>query len=237
MTEQKKLPVHVAIVMDGNGRWAQEKNLPRLTGHNSGMLALKEIVKASSQLGIKHLTVYAFSTENWKRPEDEVTGIFKLLIVYIEKELSELNQRNVKVDVLGDFMMLPRDAVRSLEKSLKATEGNTGLQFHIALNYGSRNEILRSVRAISAQVHRGDVNAEDITEADISDHLYTSGIPDPDLIIRTGGELRLSNFLLWQSAYSELWFTDVYWPDFTRAHLEQAIAEFQQRKRRFGDIK
>lgn len=232
-----KLPAHIAIVMDGNGRWAQEKKLPRLAGHNSGMLALKEIVKACSSKGIRHLTVYAFSTENWKRPEEEVKGIFKLLIVYIEKELKELHQNNVRVSVLGDVSQLPADAKDSLSKSLETTKDNTGLQFHIALNYGSRDEITRSVRAIAARIMLGELQPEEITQDHIGGFLDTSGVPDPDLIIRTGGEKRLSNFLLWQCAYSELLFTDVFWPDFTPYHLQQALDEFQHRKRRFGDIK
>lgn len=235
--EQLKLPAHIAIVMDGNGRWAQEKKLPRLAGHNSGMMALKEIVKACSSKGIGHLTVYAFSTENWKRPEDEVKGIFRLLIIYIEKELMELHQNNVRVSVLGDMTQLPKDARDSLAKSLATTKDNTGLQFHIALNYGSRDEITRSVRAIAALIKQGKLEPAEITQEQIGGALDTKGIPDPDLIIRTGGEKRLSNFLLWQTAYSELWFTDIFWPDFTPDHLQLALDDFQQRKRRYGDIK
>lgn len=234
MIDLEKMPVHVAIIMDGNGRWAQKKNLPRMAGHNAGMQTIKEIVKASSTLGIKHLTVYAFSTENWKRSTEEVSGIFKLIVVYIEKELKELHENNVKVRVLGDYERLPKDAVESLERSLNTTSNNTGLQFNIALNYGGRDEILRSVKKLAKEVEAGTLNADDITEEMIADNLYTAGIPDPDMIIRTSGEMRLSNYLLWQSAYSELIFTDVLWPDFSRKEYEKLIEVFQNRKRRFG---
>lgn len=234
MIDLEKLPAHVAIIMDGNGRWAQSKNLPRMAGHNAGMQTIKEIVKASSALGVKHLTVYAFSTENWKRSTEEVSGIFKLIVIYIERELKELHENNVKVRVLGDYEKLPKEAVKSLERSLETTKDNTGLQFNIALNYGGRDEILRSVKKLAQEVEAGSLKADEITEEMISDHLYTAGIPDPDMIIRTSGEMRLSNYLLWQSAYSELVFTDVLWPDFTREEYERMIDIFQNRKRRFG---
>jgi len=234
MIDLDRMPVHVAIIMDGNGRWAQSRNLPRMAGHNAGMQAIKEVVKASSSLGIKHLTVYAFSTENWKRSSEEVNGIFRLIVVYIEKELKELHENNVKVRVLGDYEKLPTEAVKSLERSLDTTKDNTGLQFNIALNYGGRDEILRSVKKLAGEVEAGRLKAEDITEGMISEHLYTAGIPDPDLIIRTSGEMRLSNYLLWQCAYSEFVFTDVLWPDFTREEYERMIEIYQNRKRRFG---
>lgn len=234
MIDLEKIPAHVAIIMDGNGRWAQKRNLPHMAGHNAGMLAIKEIVKASSSLGVKHLTVYAFSTENWKRSTEEVSGIFKLLIIYIEKELKELHGNNVKVNVLGDYEKLPKDAVKSLERSLETTKNNTGLQFNIALNYGGRDEILRSVKKLAKDVAAGKLQADEITEDMITENLYTAGIPDPDMIIRTSGEMRLSNYLLWQCAYSEFIFTDVLWPDFTREEYEKTIEIFQNRKRRFG---
>ena len=195
---------------------------------------MKEIVKASSSLGVKHLTVYAFSTENWKRSIEEISGIFKLLILYIEKELKELHENNVKVRILGDYEKLPKNAVKSLERSLETTKDNTGLQFNIALNYGGRDEILRAVQKLAVQVKDGNLSAEEITEAMLSENLYTAGIPDPDMIVRTSGEMRLSNYLLWQSAYSEFIFTDVLWPDFTREEYEKTIEIFQNRKRRFG---
>lgn len=234
MIDLNKMPEHVAVIMDGNGRWAQGKNLPRMAGHNAGMLALKEIVKASSSLGLKHLTVYAFSTENWKRSVEEVSGIFKLIIIYIEKELRELHQNNVKVNILGDYEQLPRDAVKSLERSLETTKNNTGLQFNIALNYGGRDELLRSVKKLAAEVEKGTLKVDEITEEKIAENLYTAGIPDPEMILRTSGEIRLSNYLLWQCAYSEFVFTDVLWPDFNRKEFENAIEIYQNRKRRFG---
>lgn len=233
----ERIPTHVAIIMDGNGRWAKERSLPRLAGHNAGMSALKEIVKHSSVLGIKHLTVYAFSTENWKRPEDEVGGIFKILIYYVNKELQELHNNNVKVNILGDYEKLPKDAVNKLEEALEKTKNNTGLKFHIALNYGSRKEIVRSTKKIAKRIKEGSLSPEEITTEILTNNMYTAGIPDPDLVIRTGGERRLSNFLLWQTAYSEFVFTDVFWPDFTPQCFEDAITEFQSRIRRFGGIK
>lgn len=235
--EIDKVPHHVAIVMDGNGRWARERNLPRLAGHNAGMKALKEIVKCSSTLGIKHLTVYAFSTENWKRPGEEIGGIFKILIYYVDKELTELHENNVKVSILGDYKMLPAETVEKLEEALEKTKGNTGLNFHIALNYGSRDEILRAVKAIAEDAASGNFLPQDISPEMFSGYLYTKGVPDPDLVIRTSGEKRLSNFLLWQSAYSEFIFSDIYWPDFTPERLEEAIDEYNKRIRRFGGIK
>lgn len=234
--DMTNIPAHVAIVMDGNGRWAKKRGMPRMAGHNAGMIALKEIVKRSSTLGVRYLTVYAFSTENWKRPQDEVGGIFKLLVFYMQKELDELHANNVKVHILGDYKKLPKDAVDSLEYSLEKTKNNTGLHFNIALNYGGRAEILRSVRQLAEEAAQGKVDLRDITEEMLESRLYTAGIPDPDLIIRTSGEIRLSNYLLWQSAYSELVFTDVLWPDFTPREYERAIVEYQGRKRRYGGV-
>lgn len=240
MIDKDRIPTHVAIIMDGNGRWATKRALPRLAGHNAGMQAMKEIVKASSTLGIKYLTVYAFSTENWKRSDDEVSGIFKLLVKYVDSELSELHENNVKVRILGDYKVVPKVAVDRLEKSLLTTAENTGLQFNIALNYGSRAEIIRAVNHIKTDVEAGKINSE-ITEETIARYLYTGeengNIPDPDLIIRTSGEERLSNFMLWQSAYSEFEFTDVLWPDFTPAEFQRLIEQYQKRDRRFGGRK
>lgn len=233
----KQMPVHIAIVMDGNGRWAKQRALPRLAGHNAGMEALREIVKKTSVLGIGHLTVYAFSTENWKRPKEEVGGIFKILIYYVDKELKELHENNVKVDILGDYSVLPQDAVKKLEEAMERTRDNTGLCFHIALNYGGRSEIIRAVKALAEETRQNKIIPDDITEALFEQHLYSAGIPDPDLVIRTSGEIRLSNFLLWQTAYSELVFSDTYWPDFTPERLEECIAEYQGRTRRFGGIR
>lgn len=241
MLDKDRIPKHVAIIMDGNGRWAKQKGVPRVAGHNAGMKAMKKIVDHSDKLGIKYLTVYAFSTENWKRSVEEVSGIFGLLVKYVNSELQELIRNNVKVTVFGDYSMIPEDAKRSLEKTLEQTKDNTGLQFNIALNYGGRDEIKKAVCAIAEKVKAGELQPEDITEGTISAHLYTGvhnyDCPDPELMIRTSGEIRLSNYLLWQTAYSEFVFTDVLWPDFTPAEYEKAIEEYQSRDRRFGGRK
>ncbi len=233
MLDRDRIPAHVAIVMDGNGRWAKEKGMPRLKGHNAGMKALKEIVKHSDVLGVKYLTVYAFSTENWKRSDEEVSGIFKLLVLYVKSEIDELDENNVRVNILGDYRALPKDAVSAVEYALERTKDNTGLVFNIALNYGGRAEIIRACR----EMIRDGFDAEEITEERFSGYLYTAGMPDPDVIIRTGGEYRLSNFLTWQSAYSELVVTKTYWPDFSPQEYEKAIEEYQKRDRRFGGVK
>jgi len=236
MIDLNRIPNHVAIIMDGNGRWAEKRNLPRAFGHNAGMKAMKEIVKRSSSLGIKHLTVYAFSTENWKRSTEEVNGIFKLIVTYVDNELKELHANNVRVHILGDYSKLPVDAVTRLEKSLAVTHNNTGMQFNIALNYGSRNEIVEAIREIAQEVKEDKISVEDIGEDTVAKHLSTglAGIPDPELLIRTSGETRVSNFLLWQIAYSELVYSPVLWPDFTPEVFENAIWEYQKRDRRFG---
>ena len=228
-----KMPQHVAIIMDGNGRWAKERGQVRLFGHNAGMEALREIVRHSQRLGVKFLTVYAFSTENWKRSEDEVAGIFKLLVKYVQSEIRELNDNNVKVRILGNWQKLPDDAKKAVRFALDTTENNTGLVFSIALNYGGRDDIVHAVKRLAAS----GADMLRITEADISANLYTSDIPGPELIIRTSGELRLSNFLIWQSAYSELVVTPVYWPDFTPDVYEDCIVQYQKRDRRFGGVK
>lgn len=241
MLDKDRMPRHVAIIMDGNGRWAKNKGLPRLAGHNAGMKAMKKIVDHSDKLGIRYLTVYAFSTENWKRSIAEVSGIFKLLVAYVNSDLKGLIENNVRVTVLGDYTSLPDDAVKSLEKTLESTKDNTGLQFNIALNYGGRDELKKAVQQIACSVKEGRIAPEDITEDTVAEYLYTgkayNDVPDPELIIRTSGELRLSNFLLWQSAYSELVFPDVMWPDFTPEEYEKAIEDYQSRERRFGGRK
>lgn len=242
MLDMNRIPASIAIIMDGNGRWAKKRFLPRVAGHNAGMLAMKEIIKTSSTLGVKYLTVYAFSTENWKRTEEEVSGIFKLLVKYVDSELEELNSNNVKVRILGDYSIIPEAAKERIEKSLKTTENNTGLQFNIALNYGSRAEIVRAMNRVNRDIREGKLaKGTEISEELLSRYLYTGdendNIPDPDLIIRTSGEERLSNFLLWQSAYSEFAFTDVLWPDFTPEEYKRLIEEYQNRDRRFGGRK
>lgn len=229
-----RVPAHVAIIMDGNGRWAQKRALPHIAGHNAGMASLKETVRAASDIGVKHLTVYAFSTENWKRSEDEVKGIFRILLIYLAKEIKELHKNNVKLNIIGDYTKLSKIVVNKLDDAIESTKNNKGLQLNVALNYGGRDEIINVVKKIGSLIEKGEMGAESISGELISDMLYTHDIPDPDLIIRTSGELRLSNFLLWQSAYSELWFTDVLWPDFSAGEFIKAISDFQNRKRRYG---
>jgi undecaprenyl diphosphate synthase len=224
----EKMPAHVAVIMDGNGRWAEQRGLPKYRGHEAGMDAMIEIVRHASDIGVRHLTVYAFSTENWKRAQEEVSGIFDLLIIYVNRELEELHRNNVKVDILGDRSPFSKKVNAALDKTIAKTQGNTGLRFHIALNYGSRAEILRAARACV------DAGEGPETDEDFGGRLYTAGVPDPDLLVRPGGEKRLSNFLLWQLAYTELYFSDVLWPDYTPAEFDKAISEFGARKRRFG---
>lgn len=240
MLEIGKLPTHVAVIMDGNGRWAKSKNRPRLFGHNAGMHAMKQIVITASNLGIKYLTVYAFSTENWKRSTEEVSGIFKLIIKYVDSELKELIKNNVRINILGDYNMLPGDSVRAIDELLDKTRDNDGLVFNIALNYGGRDEIVKAINEIiiDRQALADEGISIDVTEDEVSNHLYTGvlhkNIPDPDLIIRTSGEERLSNFLIWQAAYSEMMFTDTLWPDYSPEEFTAMIEKFSHRKRRFG---
>ena len=235
------MPQHVAVIMDGNGRWAKRRGVPRVAGHRAGMESMKKIVDHSDKLGIKYLTVYAFSTENWKRSMEEVSGIFKLLVTFVNRDLRELIDNNVRVRILGDYSTIPEDSRRALEKTLRDTEKNDGLQFNIALNYGARDEILRSVKGIADRVKAGELEPGEITEETIAEGLWTGSMfadcPDPELIIRTSGEERLSNFLLWQGAYSEFVFYDALWPDFKPEDFEDCIAEYQSRDRRFGGRK
>jgi undecaprenyl diphosphate synthase len=234
--DKGRLPQHIAVIMDGNGRWAQKRGLPRIYGHKAGVNAVREVIKASGEIGIKYLTLYAFSTENWKRPKEEVNFLMDLLVEYLSKEVDELNKNNVVLKFIGDITKLPEKCQLEIERSEKLTRGNTGLVVNIALNYGGRDEIVKATRSICEKVLKGELMPGEISEEVISRHLYTAFQPDPDLIIRTSGEKRLSNFLLWQSAYSELWFTDVLWPDFKRKHLLEALLYYQTRKRRFGGV-
>ncbi|MGI6587772.1 MAG: isoprenyl transferase [Peptococcia bacterium] len=231
------LPRHLAIIMDGNGRWAKTKGLPRTVGHRAGAETLRAIVETCAQLGLDYLTVYAFSTENWKRPSEEVDALMELLVEYIDQELNELKQNGIKIKTIGNISQLPSLAKTRVEKAEKETEHNQKLVLQIALNYGGRKEILDAVNRITSEIAAGRLSVGTIDESLFEQHLYTAGIPDPDLLIRTAGELRLSNFLLWQSAYTEFWFTDVFWPDFTAQHLYQAIYDYQYRQRRFGGLK
>ncbi len=229
LSEINVLPRHVAIIMDGNGRWAKARGLMRVQGHNEGMKSLREIVRHCSDLGIEYLTVYAFSTENWKRPAEEVSGIFKLLVKYVESELAELHRNKVRIHLLGDLSSLPEEARKAANRAVETTKDNEGLRFNIAINYGGRAEI---VRAVNKAVELG----APVTEESFSALLYTAGMPDPDMIIRTGGEFRISNFLTWQSAYSEFIVSDVYWPDFTPEELDKCILQFGKRDRRYGGL-
>lgn len=231
------LPNHIAIIMDGNGRWAGRRGLPRAAGHRAGVESLKEIVETCADLGISYLTVYAFSTENWKRPREEINALMELLVEYIEKELYVLKQNNVRIKTIGDITELPTKALLRIKKAEQETADNQQLYLQIALNYGGRKELVEAVKKISADVLHGKIQTEQIKEEIFSGYLYTVDIPDPDLLIRTAGEKRLSNFLLWQCAYTEFWFTNVFWPDFTAQHLYQAINAYQHRRRRFGGLK
>jgi len=238
---EKRFPTHVGIIMDGNGRWAKAHGVPRVMGHNAGMQSMKKIVIASSNMGIKYLTVYAFSTENWKRSTEEVNGIFNLIVKYVNSELEELDENNVHINIFGEYDMLPRASVRAIDKMVARLADNDGLVFNIALNYGGRDEILKSVRELYAEIAASGQDPSELTEADISRHLYSGSahfdVPDPDLVIRTSGEERMSNFLTWQAAYSELMFTDTLWPDFTPEEYASLIDAYSNRDRRFGGRK
>lgn len=224
------IPVHVAIIMDGNGRWAKERSLPRTFGHKQGVKTIKKIVKAASSLGIKVLTLYAFSTENWKRPKSEIKALMVLLKYFLSKEVDELNKEGVKLRALGDLSRFSEDIKIEIKKACDLTCNNTGLNLNIALNYGARQEILQAFEKMLKQ------GIKKPTEAILSSFLYTQGQPDPDLLIRTSGEFRISNFLLWQIAYSEIYIVDKLWPDFSKKDLESAIINFQSRQRRFGGV-
>ncbi len=230
-----RIPGHVAMIMDGNGRWAKERGLPRSAGHRQGVETVRQIVRFSSELGIKVLTLFAFSTENWRRPAWEINFLMSLPEQYLHSELPELVKKNVRVKLIGDPARLPEPVRRAIDKGLRDTGGNTGMTLNFALNYGSRMEIVQAAQAMVEADRQGKLRGP-VNEALFTSYLYTAGLPDPDLLIRTSGEYRLSNFLLWQLAYTELWFTDVYWPDFNPVHLLQAVYDFQQRERRFGKV-
>lgn len=229
-------PNHVAIILDGNGRWAKKRLLPRKAGHVAGSKTVEQICEDAYNLGIQYLTVYAFSTENWKRPQDEVDALMKLLRQYLKDCIKRSTKNNMCVRVLGDITPLDEDLKQSIIELEEVTKNNTGLHFQVALNYGSRDEMLRGIRKIAAEAKRGNLVPEDIDEKTMDDILDTKGIPDPDLLIRTSGEQRLSNFLLWQLAYTEFYFTDVLWPDFNKKELEKAIEYYNGRERRYGGV-
>lgn len=230
-------PRHIAIIMDGNGRWARARGLPRLAGHKVGMDALHRIVHHASHKGLQWLTVFAFSSENWSRPEEEVSHLMALLKLFINRDLADLRDNNVRIRVIGDRENIPVEIKKLLDKAETTTQGNDGLNLVVAFNYGGRAEIVRALKKIAVVVSKGDIKFDEIDENVFANCLDTNGIPDPDLIIRTSGEQRLSNFLLWQSAYSELYFASCYWPDFDEEQLDLAVADYWLRERRFGRVR
>ena len=229
-----RLPEHVAIIMDGNGRWAKKQGLARVFGHQTGVETVHEITTAAAELGLKYLTLYTFSTENWNRPQEEVDAIMTLLVETIAKERPTLMKNNVRLLTIGDTNRLPDEARKKYLQLIEDTAGNTGLSLVLALSYSSRWEITEATKRIARKIENGELKAEDITEQTLTDNMTTAAIPDPDLLIRTSGEYRISNFLLWQLAYSEMYFTDCYWPEFTREEFYKALVDYAQRERRFG---
>lgn len=231
------IPRHIAVIMDGNGRWATAKGLARLAGHTAGVEAIDEVLETVKQIGTKYFTVYAFSTENWRRPADEVDGLMRLLVEYLDKKIAKLHAEGVCVRTIGDRSGLPLKVRKKVESAYALTKDNDAVIFNIALNYGGRQELVQATRAIAERCARGELDWQDIDEDTIAAHLYTAGQPDPDLLIRSSGELRLSNFLLWQVAYTEFWITDTYWPDFRAGDLYDAVYAYQKRDRRYGGLK
>jgi undecaprenyl diphosphate synthase len=231
-----RLPKHIAIIMDGNGRWAKERGADRIYGHHEGVLSVREVVQECSELGIKYLTLYAFSTENWNRPQAEVDAIMELLVATVRKETDELHRKKVKVHVIGDFLNLPVACQLELTEAMEMTKNNDGLNLIMALSYGSRQEIVNAAKTIALKAELGELSASDVNESVFSQCLQTACFPDPELLIRTSGEYRISNFLLFQIAYTELYFTPVHWPDFKKNELYTALLNYQQRERRFGKI-
>lgn len=235
--DMNNIPNHIAIIMDGNGRWAKERMLPRSMGHKAGVETIRRILKEATRLGVKNLTLYAFSTENWGRPKDEVGALMKLLVTYLRKELDECHKNGVRMNVFGDTTKLPKECQEALDDALETTKNNTRINLNFALNYGGRDEIIRAIKLMYSDINKNIIKEEDINSELIENYLYTKGIPDPDLIIRPSGEQRLSNFLLWQCAYSEFWYSDINWPDFKEEDLRRAISDYQNRDRRFGKVK
>lgn len=233
----ERVPKSIAIIMDGNGRWAKKRFLPRTAGHKAGVETIRTVIKECERLHIEYLTLYAFSTENWKRPKNEVDTLMNLLSVYLKNELASLHKNNVKVTAIGDIENLPSVCVKELKNVIEITKNNSGVNLNLALNYGGRLDIKNSVVDIIKNVQNGKINIDEVDEGTISNYLSTKDIPDPDLVIRTSGEQRLSNFLLWEVAYSEFYFTDIHWPDFDEKELQRAVYIYQNRDRRFGGIK
>ena len=236
MIDKNNIPQHVAIIMDGNGRWAKERGLARSAGHRAGIDRVKEVIKAASELGIKVVTLFAFSTENWARPKKEVNLLMRTLNNFLDHQIDELDKNNIRLVVIGRDRPIPQYLLRKIKKAEEKTQGNTGLVFVLALNYGSRQEIVDAVKKFTQAVIKGEANLEDLDTQNFSSYLYTAGLPEPDLLIRTSGEIRLSNFLLWQLSYTELYFPKKYWPDFGKEDLKRAIAIYQKRQRRFGKV-
>jgi len=232
-----KLPQHLAIIMDGNGRWAQERNLGRIEGHRAGAESVRTIVRCCRRIGIPILTLYAFSKENWQRPKREVNALWRLLARYLKSELNEMLGNGIRLNTLGDIDELPPSVSDLLHETMEKTSGNTDMVLNLALNYSGRSEIVRAARRLAAACAAGEMKPEEVDEAAFSRHLYTEGMPDPDLLIRTSGEERISNFLLWQIAYTELYLSPLYWPDFREPQLMEALADYQRRERRFGKIR
>ena len=236
LIDPEKLPDHIGIIMDGNGRWAKKRFLPRTAGHTAGVKKVREIVEECVELNIAHLTLYAFSKENWKRPKDEVSKLMQLLTIYLRKEIKSLNKNGVRIKILGDIEELPKQAISEVQNAVETTKDNSKLTLNLALNYGSRQEITRAFKGIYTDIENNMLDIEDVTTELISDYLYTKNQPDLDLIIRTSGEQRISNFMLYQAAYSEFDFVETLWPDFTREDLRKSIVKFQNRNRRYGGI-
>jgi undecaprenyl diphosphate synthase len=232
--DKEKIPQHIAIIMDGNGRWAQQKGAMRVFGHKNAIAAVRESIESSAELGVKYLTLYAFSTENWSRPEDEVSALMELLVDTIAGEVPNMLKNNIRLLAIGDLESLPRKAKEKLNEAIGLTSKNTGLSVVLALSYSGRWELQHAIKSIVKKVVDNQLQIEDITQEEIAAHLNTKNIPDPELLIRTSGEIRISNFLLWQLAYTELYFTEVLWPDFRKEHLIEAIFDYQKRERRFG---
>jgi undecaprenyl diphosphate synthase len=230
------MPQHVAVIMDGNGRWAKQRGLPRVEGHRNGVESVRAIVRSAGEVGVKYLTLYAFSVENWNRPKDEVDTLMKYLARFLKNEIGELNRNNVKLDAVGQIWRLPEAVQQQLEKTKAALSKNTGLTLVLALSYGARTEIIEAVRELAAKARSGTIDPAEINERVFSEHLYTRHYPDPDLLIRTSGEMRVSNFLLWQISYAEFVVTPVLWPDFRKAQLYEALEEYARRHRRFGGL-
>ena len=228
------IPRHIAVFRDGNGRWAKARGLDRTQGHRAGTDSARRIVRLCGELGVEHLTLYTFSSENWKRPPLEVRALMSLLIEMVHREVDDLNRNNVRLNAVGDLSQLPEKTREALEEGMAKTASNTGLQLHLAISYGSRAEIVEAAKRLARAAMTGRIGPEEINEELVSKHLFTAGIPDPDLMIRTGGDRRISNFLMWQLAYAELWFSDVLWPDFGEEHLKEACDSFGSRERRFG---